>query len=152
MTQQTKSHLSIRAAVEAGFIAGLVFLFLEYFTAYLGAASPLGPASITLREALNLQAPQTVGGFVVAVLIMHFALSLVTTLVLGYFIHRWVLYWAITLGVVYGAFLYTINFMLFALVLPGITPASDIFMVVDYMIYGGIAAWGYKWREAALGA
>jgi hypothetical protein len=135
------------AGLEAGVLAGVLFLLLEYLsTVLLGAGSPLGPASLTLRSILNLGSSAPTEPYVITVLFIHFGLSLLTTFALGYLIHRVVRYWAVTLGVVYGLLLYAINFFVFAFWLPDITAVTDLFMVVNYMIYGGTAAGLYQWR------
>lgn len=142
------SRVSLIAGVEAGLLAGATFLLLEYLSSVLfGAASPLGPASITLRRIFVLDASAMVQEYWPAVLFVHFTLSIVTTLVLGYIIRRVVLYWAVTFGMLYGLLLFVINFFGFAVVLPAITAAGDVFMAANYAIYGGIAAWAYKWRS-----
>jgi len=128
-------------------LAGLLFLLLEYLsTALLGAGSPMGPAQLTLHSILNLGSSTPTEPYWLTVLVVHFGLSLLTTFALGYLVHRVVRYWAVTLGVVYGLLLYAINFFVFAFWLPDITAATDLFMVVNYMIYGGTAAWLYQWR------
>lgn len=142
-------HFSLRAGVEASMLAGALFLLLEYLSAVLlGADSPLGPARVTLRSMLNLGPDSATEPYLITVLFVHFGLSILTTCVLGYFIHRVVRYWAVTFGVVYGLLLYTINFFVFAFWLPDISAANDLFMFTNYMIYGGVAAWLYKWRAA----
>lgn len=144
------SRFSLLAGAEAGMLAGVVFLLLEYLsTVLLGADSPLGPARVTLRSILHLTPGTAAEPYLLAVLVVHFGLSVVTTQVLGGIIYRMVRHWAITFGVLYGLLLYTINFFAFAFWLPGITAASDLFMFINYMIYGGLAAWLYRWRVAA---
>jgi len=141
------TRFSLRAGAEAGLLGGALFLLLEYFSsALLGAGSPMGPAQITLHSILNLQPGTDTAPHTLTVLIVHFGLSLGTTFVLGYFIHHVVRYWAVTLGAVYGLFLYAINFFVFAFWLPDITAATDAFMVANYMIYGGTIAGLYHWR------
>jgi hypothetical protein len=49
--------------VEAGLAAGVLFLLLEYLTTFFGAASPLGPASITFRQLINLSPTESAQGY-----------------------------------------------------------------------------------------
>ena len=145
----TKPHFALKASLEAGILAGALFLLLESLsTVLLGAGSPMGPAKLTLRSILNLGPGTSTEPYVPTVLVVHFGLSLLTTAALGYLIHRVVRYWAVTLGVVYGLLLYAINFFVFAFWLPDITAATDLFMFINYMIYGGAAAWIYQWRAS----
>jgi len=148
-----RPHFSLWASLEAGLLAGALFLLLESLSSWLvGAGSPMGPAKLTLRSILNLGPGAPTEPYVLTVLVVHFGLSLLTTAALGYLIHRVVRYWAVTLGVVYGLLLYGINFFLFAFWLPDITAATDLFMFTNYMIYGGGAAWIYQWRAARFAA
>ena len=139
-----------KPGVEAGIAAGALFLLLEYLTTFLGATSPLGPANITFRQIINLSPTEPAQGYTAVVIVLHFGLALATTLVLATFIRRIRTYWAVTFGIVYGLLLYGINFFVFAIALPAITAASDGFMLANYMIYGGAAAWIYKVREHAI--
>ena len=151
-THRTTSQpgFSLIAGIEAGLLAGAAFLLLEYVSAtVLGAASPMGPAYVTLHSILNLGPGSETEPYWFTVLFVHFGLSVATTLVLGYLIRHMVRYWAITMGTVYGIVLYGINFFVFAMWLPDITAANDLFMLADYMIYGGLAAWSYQWRASA---
>lgn len=148
-TSASTLPFSLSAALEAGLMAGLAFLLLEYLSALLlGAPSAMGPAYVTLHSYINLDPSGRTEPYTLTVLFVHFALSLGTTLLLAYVIRHVVRMWAVTLGVVYGLILYGINFFLFAMWLPDITAASDLFMVGNYMIYGGVAAWAYTWRRA----
>ena len=155
--RDVRSHSSeVRAAplwkpgVEAGLAAGVLFLLLEYLTTFFFSASPLGPASITFRQLINLSPTESAQGYTAVIILLHFGLAVATTLVLALLVRRMRVYWSVTFGVVYGLFLYAVNFFVFAIALPDITAASDVFMLANYMIYGGVAAWIYKWRERAM--
>jgi len=145
--QSSRPRVNLRAAVEAGLGAGIIFLLLELLTAALGAGTPLGPASLTLREVLRVEAGPMTSGLALAVVFVHFALALITTFALAFFIHRWILRLSIVAGIVYGLLLYALNFILFALVLPGLAAEGDVFMMIGYALYGGAAAWLYAVRR-----
>lgn len=145
--QSMPSRVSMRAVVEAGIGAGVIFLLFELLTAAFGAGTPLGPASLTLREVLRVEAGPMTSGLAIAVLLVHFALSFLTTFALALFIHRWVVHLSLIAGIVYGLLLYAINFILFALVLPGLAAGGDVVMMIGYVLYGGAAAWLYTIRQ-----
>jgi membrane-bound ClpP family serine protease len=154
-SSQTSTHVSNasringRAVLEAGLIAGVVFLMLEFITGIVGAATSLGPATFTLQTALNVGAEPPSAGLVTAAMFLHFTLSLLTTLVLGFIIHRWARHYAIVAGLLYGAFLYSGNVVLFIVIEPELGLVNDTLMLVNYAIYGTAAAWLYKRRQAA---
>lgn len=147
--RRTQVRMSLRAVLEAGFGAGMIFLLLELLATAFGAETPLGPASITLREVLRVETGPMSSGLAVAVLLVHFTLSFCTTLALAVFIHRWGVRLSVAAGFVYGLFLYAVNFILFALVLPGLAAAGDGVAMFNYVIYGGAAAWIYSVRQPA---
>ena len=78
---------------------------------------------------------------------VHFSLSLLTTFVLGLIIHRWARHYAVGIGLVFGACLYMANVVLFIVIRPELEILSDMLMLVDYVLYGAVAAWFYKRRQ-----
>lgn len=143
------SRINLRAVIEAGLIGGVVFLLLEFVTGSLGAETALGPATFTLQTALNVGAEPPSSGLIMAAMFLHFTLSLLTTLVLGFFIHGWTQRYAIVAGLLYGAFLYSGNVVLFIVIQPELGLVNDTLMLINYAIYGTVAAWFYKRRQAA---
>lgn len=143
------SRINLRAVIEAGLISGILFLVLEFISGSLGAATSLGPATFTLQTALNVGAEPPSAGLIAAAMFLHFTLSLLTTLVLGVIIHRWAQHYAIVAGLLYGAFLYSGNVVLFTVIQPELGLINDTLMLVNYAIYGSAAAWLYKRRQAA---
>lgn len=143
------SRISFRAVVEAGLAAGVLFLLLEFITGSLGAATALGPATFTLQTALNVGDVPPSATLVSAAMLLHFLLSLATTFVLGVIIHRMVRPYAIVAGVLYGAFLYAGNVVLFVVIQPELGLVNDTLMLVNYALYGAFGAWLYKQRQPA---
>lgn len=140
-------HLNGWAAVRAGLGAGTVFLVLELFTGFVfGTGTPFGPAYVTLHGlagAENLP-HQYDPGLVLAALFVHFLLSVLVTLPLAVFLHPWKKpYLVAAVGFVYGVALYFLNFVVFALALPLLAGARDVFMLADYAVFGVLAAWRY---------
>lgn len=148
-TATNTSRIHLRAVLEAGLGAGVVFLLLEYITGLLGAATALGPATFTLQTALNVDPAASSSGLVAPALLLHFMLSLLTTGVLGVIVHRWTRQYALVAGALYGAFLYSGNVVLFTVFQPELGLLNDTLMLVNYALYGLTAAWIYKRRQAA---
>jgi hypothetical protein len=145
-SQTSASRIDLRAVIEAGLGAGVLFLLLEFITGTLGAATSLGPATFTLQTALNVGSEPPSAGLISAAMLLHFMLSLLTTLVLGIIIHRMVRPYALVAGLLYGAFLYSGNVVLFIVIQPELGLVNDTLMLVNYALYGAFAAWLYKWR------
>mgnify|MGYP006299867147 CR=1 FL=1 len=143
------SRINLRAVIEAGLIAGIVFLVLEFITGAVGAATSLGPATFTLQTALNVGSTPPSAGLISAAMLLHFMLSLLTTFVLGLIIHRITRSYSIVAGVLYGAFLYSGNVVLFTAFQPELGLVNDTLMLINYAIYGAVAGGVYKRRQAA---
>jgi len=52
-------------------------------------------------------------------------------------------------GVLYGAFLYAGNVVLFVVIQPELGLVNDTLMLVNYALYGAFGAWLYKQRQPA---
>ena len=137
----------MRAMVEAGLAAGVVFLLLEVVASQFGAATPVGPARATIKSLLDVPTGQATSAGLAGTLTVHFGLALSTTFVLGVLVRRWKTYVATVFGLAYGGVLYTANVVLFAFTAPGPTIGSGLAIIVNYMLFGMVAAWVYKQRQ-----
>ena len=70
------SGYNVRAALEAGVVAGVVFLALEVLASQFGAATPMGPARATIKGLFGLEAGQMTSGGLFGTLVVHFGLAL----------------------------------------------------------------------------
>jgi len=141
------SSFRLRAALEAGAVAGTVFLLLEVIASQFGAATPLGPARATLKGLLDVPAGQATSAGLAGTLAVHFGLALATTIVLAFLIRRWKTYVATIFGLAYGGVLYTANVVIFTFTAPGPTIGSGLAIIINYIVFGMIAAWVYKQRQ-----
>lgn len=135
------------AAFAAGLVAGSIFLGLEVFTAYaFGANTPYGPAHVTLRALIEAEVPSghLTWGLIAGVLFIHFFLSVLMTTILAMFTHRQERGTAMVVGALFGAVLYFGNFYLVVMSVPALLAAQGLFMFVNYVIFGVVAAWTYK--------
>lgn len=148
-TTGVDGNLNVRAVIEAGLVAGVVFLGLELFTSWLGASSPMGPARATLKGLFDVTAGQMSTSGLVGTLGIHFGLALATTLVLGRLIHHWRTYVALIFGAAFGGFLYTANVVLLWNAAPSVSLGGGLAIIANYAIFGGVAAAIYKARQHA---
>jgi hypothetical protein len=135
------------AALLAGLFAGGVFLLLELLATWVfGAGSPFGPAHVTLQGLLGREATAggPNGGLVLAAFFLHFSLAIFLTLVLARVVHTWRMGMALVVSMVLGYLLYFLNVHLFAYMLPVLGTARDVFLLVNYVLFGVSGAWAYK--------
>jgi uncharacterized membrane protein YagU involved in acid resistance len=153
------AHFSLNweAAVGAAIIAGAVFVVLEMLMAplFLGM-SPWAPvrmiAAMTLgQEVLPASVTFNVG-FLAAALIVHFALSIIYSIIFGLLLHRWMIASAAPAsaplvalsGLIFALGLYLINFYGFTAVFPWFADARNWVSVVVHLVYGLALAVSYR--------
>ncbi len=142
--------LDLKAAVWAAIVAGVVFMMVEMIlVATVGGGSPWGPPRMIGAIALGkdvLPPPATfdLGVFVVAMLI-HFALSVVLGIVLGWIISRWRLglMASIGAGAVFGLAVYLIHFYGFTVLFPWFAMARTPITVFAHVVFGVVLGWTY---------
>jgi uncharacterized membrane protein YagU involved in acid resistance len=138
------NFLSVKAAVVAGLVAGIVFLMVEMLLVPLVGGSPWGPprmmaAMVMGTEVLPPPASFDLGIMMVA-MIIHFVLSIAFAVVLGLIIHRMERGAATIVGLGYGLALYLVNFYLFTAVFPWFANARNWVTVVTHLLFGALAA------------
>lgn len=138
-TAAPSSWISFRAVFLAALIAGGGFLLLEYIVSSIGLPTPLGPSQ-TIPAVMGAE---STGELSFQIALVHFGVSLFTTMALGLIVHRMPLYLAVALGAVYGAVLYVISFLILVSV-PGLSLGVSALIAVLYAAYGGLAAALYK--------
>lgn len=138
-TNVQSSRISFRAVFLAALIAGGGFLLLEYIVSAVGIPTPLGPSE-TIPAVIGTEGT---GGLSFLIVLVHFGVSLFTTMVLGLVVHRMPLHLAAALGTVYGAILYVISFLILVSV-PGLSLAASALIALIYAAYGGLAGALYK--------
>jgi uncharacterized membrane protein YagU involved in acid resistance len=141
-------HVKVGRAVQAGLLAGSVFLALELLaTAFLGERSPFGPAYATLHGLAGAEyLPGSIDPILVAAtLVLHFTLSVVLAFPLGTLINSWRdRMTATAVGAVFGITLYFINMHLFGVLMPVLESVRDPLMLINYGIFGALVAWFYS--------
>lgn len=142
--------ISMKDAVWAGLISGLIFMMLEMIMIPMFMdGSPWGPprmiAAIVLGEGV-LPPPATFDfGVIMAAVILHLILSVIYAIILALIISAaktsfWV---SILIGAVFGYLLYLVNFYVFTGVFPWFAEARNWVSVFTHIIFGIGAAWAY---------
>jgi hypothetical protein len=130
------------AAVWAGVIAGIVFMMAEMLMVmvFMGQ-SPWGPPRMMAAMVMGqdvLPPPATFDmGIMMTSMMIHFPLSIIYGLMVGWIVHRMSSTSALVIGGVFGLAIYFINFYLVAPVLfPWFTEAQNWVSLVAHLIYG----------------
>lgn len=139
-----------RAAIIAGFVAGMVFLLLNVIAIPLAFGGGSGwiiiryLASIVMGPEV-LPPPDTFDlSITVVALLVNFSLSLVFALILAFITHRWGLIIGIILGGLLGLALYGINLYTFTLLVPWFFALNSPFFAAVHFIFGAVAGGVYE--------
>ena len=130
------------AAVWAGIIAGAVFMMAEMLMVMLFMGqSPWGPPRMIAAMLMGqdvLPPPASLDfGIMMTAMMIHFPLSIVYGLILGWAVHRMSNSSALLIGAVFGLAIYFFNFYLIAPVaFPWFTNAQNWVTLVAHLIYG----------------
>lgn len=141
-----------RAAIYAGIIAGMFFLFLNWFITPLVIGGNLWMmvrlfASVVLGEQV-LAPPATFAPLALLVaLVLHFGLSIIYSLVIAYIIHRGGLLLGIIGGALLGLALYSINFYTLTFFYPWFFAMRNPVFLVTHALFGAIAGGVYEALE-----
>lgn len=142
--------LDWKAAIWAAIVAGIVFMMLEMvLVATVGGGSLWGPPRMIGAMALGedvLPPPATFSaGVMMVAMMIHFALSVVYGIILGWAIERWRLGLAASLitGLAFGLLIYFVNFYGFTAVWPWFAMARNLISIFAHAIYGLVLAWAY---------
>jgi uncharacterized membrane protein YagU involved in acid resistance len=137
------------AAVWSGIIAGIVFMMAEMLMVmvFMGQ-SPWGPPRMIAAMVMGqdvLPPPATFDmGIMMTAMMIHFPLSIVYGLIVGWIVHRIGGTSAVLIGGVFGLAIYFINFYLVAPALfPWFTEARNWVSLVAHLLYGLVLGGAY---------
>jgi uncharacterized membrane protein YagU involved in acid resistance len=137
------------AAVWAGVIAGIVFMMAEMLMVmiFMGQ-SPWGPPRMIAAMVMGqdvLPPPATFDmGIMMTAMMIHFPLSIIYGLIVGWIVHRMSSTSALVIGGIFGLAIYFINFYLVAPVLfPWFTMAQNWVSLVAHLLYGLVLGGAY---------
>lgn len=138
-----------RAAVWAGLIAGAAFLILEMLMVmlFLGQ-SPWAPprmiAAIMMGRDVLPPPASFDAGIVMVAMAIHFTLSIIYGLILGWGVHRLGSINILLIGAVFGLAIYFVDFHLIApAAFPWFTEAQNWVSVVGHVVYGLVLGASY---------
>lgn len=134
-------------AVEAAFIAGLVFLALQMlsFWAFFGE-SPVAPAR---SVAAIVSGPEVLygAGFDFGVLLVagavHFALAILFAWILTPLIQDMSIRRGIAVGLGFGLALFLINFFVMPALFPWFAEGRNWITLINHLIFGAVLAYSY---------
>jgi hypothetical protein len=138
------NRLDGRAVALAGIASGAVFLLLGLSTQLLGTTVPLELMRATLTNLVGIDPAQATGLQLGGIFAAHFGLTIGATALLALGVRRVVPHISIAVGMVYGGLLYTANRVLLAAIVPSVGLSDDLFVIGNYIIFGGLAAYLYK--------
>lgn len=142
----------LKAAILAGLIAGVVFMMLEMILVPLVMnGSPWGPprliAAIILGKDVLPMPGQPVTfdfGVFMAAMILHFILSIVFAVIIGWICKSLSMSTSIILGAVFGLILYFVNFYGFTGIFPWFAMARNWVTIFSHLMFGVIAVYSFK--------
>ncbi len=140
-----------KAAVIAGLIAGAVFMMLEMIMVPIFMnGSPWGPprmiAAIIMGKSVLPMPGEAVTfnfGVMMVAIMLHFVMSIIYAIILGWFCKKLRLGTAIIVGAVFGLALYFINFFAFTGVFPWFAMARNWVTVTTHLIFGIVAGYSF---------
>lgn len=140
----------MKSASWAAIVAGIVFMMLEMvLVGTVGGGSPWGPPRMIGAIALGsgaLPPPATFDLTIMLVaMVIHFALSILLGLILGWIVSRLRLgrIAAIGAGTVFGLAVYFVSFYGFTAVFPWFAMARTPITVFAHIVFGAVLGWAY---------
>ena len=133
------------AAIWAGIAAGIIFMMLEMLLVqFLQPMSMWAPPRMIAAIGMGRDAlppPDTFDGVILMVAMMiHFPLSVVYALVLGWIVGRWNLGLAsaVIVGAVFGLVIYVVNFYGFTVLFPWFADARGWIGILAHAMFGTV--------------
>ncbi len=146
------NKLFLKSAVKAGLIAGVAFMMLEMIMVpvFMGG-SPWGPprmiAAIILGKSVLPMPDQPVTfdfGVMMAAMVLHFMLSIVYAIIVGWLCRKLSMGTSILIGAVFGLAIYIINFYGFTAVFPWFAMARNWVTIFTHVMFGITASLTFK--------
>ena len=146
------NKLLLKTAIKAGLIAGAVFMMLEMIMVpvFMGG-SPWAPprmiAAIIFGKSVLPMPDQPVTfdfGVIMAAMVLHFMLSIVYAIIIGWLCRKLSMGASILIGAVFGLAIYVINFYGFTALFPWFAMARNWVSIFAHIMFGIIAALSFK--------
>lgn len=147
--------VDVKAVLIAGIVAAIAFLAIELaLMPIMGfdVSRPLRTmAAILVGSRVLAPAVAFTVGILVAALLVHVALSLFYTFLLGLFIRGHSMEFSVVVGVIFGFALYVMNFHVFSSIYPWVAEARSWVTVLAHLVFGAVAAGVYIRAELPVG-
>ena len=140
------------SALLAGLVAGAVFFLALFFLAPLlsgfnGWVYVRLTASLVRGDSV-LAPPATFDGSLLALaLVVHFGLSILSSLAIAFVFHRWGFLVGILGGGLFGCVLYGIGFFAMTAVFPWLVQMRGVDMLIGHILFGAVAGGVYEALE-----
>ncbi len=147
MIQAIQKNVAWRAIPIAGVAAGIVFLLanLVLMPRYLDVeVSVIINYIASLVMGKDMLMDDTGPGIIAVALVVHFALSLVFTLVIAVVVHRWGLAVGLIGGAILGLSLYAINLYTMTLLFDWFFAINSTVLAVSHIVFGMVAGGIYE--------
>ena len=146
MWQSIQQNLTWRAVPIAGFIAGTVFLVINLLLTplWLEVNAEIIPryfASLLLGSDVIMEDDL---GIVILGILIHYALSLLFTLIIAIVIHRWGLFIGIVGGGILGLAFYLINLYTFTVWFDWFFAINSQLLLMSHILFGMTAGGVYE--------
>ncbi len=140
-----QQHMTWRAVPIAAFAAGTLFLLVNLLTVPLMDIAPglllRYMASLVMGSDVLIDPPALT---IPVGLVVHYALSLVFTLIIAIVVHRWGLLIGIVGGGLLGLAFYGLNFYLFTLFFEWFFAMTSEILLASHIVFGMIAGGIYE--------
>lgn len=148
MLQAIQKHMTWRAVLVAGLVAGTVFLLTNIFLmpVVVGVDPMLSLryfASLPLGQGVLTQTDNTTMIAVTGVLI-HYVFSLLFALVIAIVVHRWGLIVGIVGGAILGLAIYAINLYTMTVFFPWFFAFNNPVLLLSHVLFGAVAGGVYE--------
>ncbi len=146
------NKLFLNPAIKAGLISGAIFMMLEMIMVpvFMGD-SPWAPprmiAAIILGKSVLPMPDQSVTfdfGVMMAAMVLHFMLSIIYAIIVGWLCRKLSMGTSILIGAVFGLAIYVINFYGFTALFPWFAMARNWISIFSHIMFGIIAALSFK--------
>jgi hypothetical protein len=151
VTSQMRQVMDWSAAIWAGAISGIIFLFLNMILTYAFAGNPWLAVRLTASIIMGqgvLPPPASFDPVVfIVAFILHIILSIGYACLIAGIFHRWGLLVGFLGGAAIGAGIYLINFYTISYFFPWFFPMRSWIMLLSHVLFGGLSGGIYELLE-----